>query len=95
MKHCILVKWNSRVADKAALVPDIRRIFDGTRVIPGIRDVELLSNIIDRPNRYDLMIVITMDEAALPAYDASAPHKEWKATYGAFIESKAIFDYQE
>lgn len=51
-------------------------------------------NCIDRPNRYDLMITIDMDEEALAAYDASDPHHEWKETFGDLIEKKAIFDYQ-
>ena len=29
-----------------------------------------------------LMIVITMEKEALPAYDASEPHHRWKETYG-------------
>ena len=94
MKHCILVKWNSLVMDKAALLPGIRAIFEETLLLPGIHAAELFPNVIDRPNRYDLMIVLSMDRDALPAYDESAPHKAWKKGYGDYIESKAIFDYE-
>ena len=94
MKHCILVKWKESVTDKTAEIPAIRTIFEKTLSLPGIQNVELLENVIDRPNRYDLMIVLSMDRDALPAYDESAPHKAWKKGYGDYIESKAIFDYE-
>ena len=38
------------------------------------------------------MIEITMDEAALPAYDACEPHHTWKTQYGGDIAHKVIFD---
>ncbi|MCQ2433201.1 MAG: hypothetical protein MJ175_11415 [Clostridia bacterium] len=95
MKHHIIVKWNEKVTDKKALLPDIQKIFDGTLEIPGIHAVSLVPNIIDRPNRYDLMIVISMDEEALPVYDKCSYHHQWKDNYGALIESKAIFDSED
>ena len=49
-------------------------------------------NVIDRPNRYDMLIVITMEESALPLYDACDAHHHWKDAYGPLIEKKAIFD---
>lgn len=92
MKHHIIVKWNESVKDKASLIPDIRSLFEKTLTIEGITNVELLPNIIDRPNRYDLMIAITMEKEALPFYDESSYHKEWKEKYGNMIASKCIFD---
>ena len=47
---------------------------------------------IDRTNRYDMLIVITMEESALPLYDACDAHHHWKDAYGPLIEKKAIFD---
>lgn len=47
---------------------------------------------IDRPNRYDLLILICMDKTALPAFDESEVHHVWKDTYTPFIAQKAIFD---
>ena len=47
-----------------------------------------------RSNRHDLMIEMEMDPEALPVYDASAAHQEWKAKYGDAIQSKTIFDYE-
>ena len=90
MRHHILVKWNDTMPH-----PDIapsRALFLETLRIPGRQDISLYPNIIHRPNRYDLMIVIAMEKEALPAYDASEPHHRWKETYGQFIASKAIFD---
>ena len=51
-------------------------------------------NVINRPNRYDLLIELTMTPDMLPAYDASEPHHRWKETFGARIQQKAIFDYE-
>lgn len=92
MLHHILVKWKERPADAAALHRGIAAVFAPVTDIPGVHMVELVPNIINRPNRYDLLIRITMDEAALPLYDASAAHHRWKDEYGSMIAQKAIFD---
>lgn len=92
MKHHILVKWDDSVTDKAALLKPIGALFRGVLDVPGVHGVTLHPNVIDRPNRYDLLILIDMDEAALPAYDACAAHHAWKDTYGSLIAKKAIFD---
>ena len=42
-----------------------------------------------------MMIVMKMDQEALPAYDASEPHHRWKEEYGDRIAKKAIFDCEE
>ena len=73
----------------------MREIFAQTLVIPGVHGLTLRRNCIDRPNRYDLLIELDMDPAALPAYDASEPHHRWKNDYGALVAKKAIFDYEE
>ena len=95
MKHCILVKWNSLVSDKKAMLPEIFIIFGKLLVLPGIHDVKLHENVVDRSNRYDLMICIDMDKDFLPVYDESEPHHEWKQKFGKFLENKAIFDFEE
>lgn len=94
IKHCILVKWNSSVSDKKALLPGILSIFDKLLVYDEIPSVEYIENVINRPNRYDLMICITMEKDFLPTYDSSEPHHEWKEKYGKFVENKAIFDFE-
>ena len=91
MKHHIIVKFTEGTDVKALLEP-VQAIFNETLEIPGVHGVELKANCIDRPNRYDLMIVLDMDEEALPAYDASEPHHRWKEEYGGITAKKAIFD---
>lgn len=56
--------------------------------------MNIYENVTPRPNRHDLMIEMEMDPEALPVYDASAAHQEWKAKYGDAIQSKTIFDYE-
>ncbi|MBR4193046.1 MAG: hypothetical protein IKQ54_01790 [Oscillospiraceae bacterium] len=91
MKHHIIVKFNEGT-DVDALLEPVRRIFEQTLCIPGVHGLELKRNCVDRPNRYDLMIVLDMDPEALPAYDVSEPHHQWKNEYGSITARKAIFD---
>ena len=94
MVHYIIAKLAD--SDKAAsLVEPVRALFEETLSIPGIHAVRVKPCCIARPNRYDLMIEIEMDKDALPAYDASAPHKRWKEEYGHLLQAKAIFDSEE
>jgi hypothetical protein len=91
VRHYIIGKWNEGV-DKAAVLGPVKEIFDRTLEIPGVRGVKVVPCCIDRPNRYDIMIEIEMDPEALPLYDKSAPHKEWKERYGGLLAAKTIFD---
>ena len=91
MKHHILVKFVEG-ADAAPLLEPIRAVFAPLLELPGVHGLELKPSCVDRPNRYDLMIVLDMDPEALPVYDASEPHKRWKREYGELIAKKAIFD---
>ncbi|MGN0970307.1 MAG: hypothetical protein ACI4OY_00005 [Aristaeellaceae bacterium] len=92
MLHHILVKWKEKPADPAALNREIEALFRQALTIPGVHRVDVIPNVVDRPNRYDLLIRLTMDPPALPAYDASEAHHRWKELYGPLIEQKAIFD---
>lgn len=92
MLHHILVKLKEPPVNQEAFRREVEGVFEGVLVIPGVHSVKVLSNVIDRPNRYDLMIVIDMDKDALPLYDASEAHLRWKADYGHLIDKKAIFD---
>ena len=96
MNHLILAKFKPEYTaeQKAAMLPDIRRIFEGTLSISGVTDVQVFTNCVDRSNRYDLMIRLTMDRSALETYDACVWHKEWKDRYGDMLEKKAIFDHE-
>ena len=95
MKHCILVKWNALVDNKNEIAKEVKSLFLELSTIKGIRDIRIHQNVIDRANRYDLMILIEMDKKILPIYDESEPHHEWKEKYGKFVENKAIFDFEE
>ncbi len=96
MKHCIIVKFKRELSaeEKTALVPEVRELFEHTKAIDGVHDVELLTNCVDRDNRYDWMIVLDMNREALPEYDACEWHHRWKDEYGHLIDKKAIFDYE-
>ncbi|MBR3106920.1 MAG: Dabb family protein [Clostridia bacterium] len=91
MKHHIIVKFTEGTDVKALAAP-VKTIFDETLSIPGVHGVDVKLSNSDRANRYDLMIVMDMDKEALPAYDASAPHHQWKNEYADRIAKKAIFD---
>ncbi len=95
MKHCIIVKFNSEAGDRAALLRKIRALFDGAEQIPGVRAYSFRENCVQRPNRFDLMIELDMDRESLPLWDASDLHRDWKGQFGAYIGSKAIFDYED
>lgn len=90
MRHHILVKWKKDIARPDHAVIDA--LFHQALAIPGVHSVSVHPNVIDRSNRYDLLILLCMDKEALPLYDACPMHHEWKDTYGPLIESKAIFD---
>ena len=94
MKHCILVKWNALVKNKNEIAKEVKSLFLELLTVKGVRDVKIHQNVIDRANRYDLMILIEMDKEVLPIYDDSKPHHEWKEKYGKFVENKAIFDFE-
>ncbi|MBE5803098.1 MAG: hypothetical protein E7316_01125 [Clostridiales bacterium] len=92
MLHHILVKWKEAPADAGRRCREVEAVFQPCLSIPGVQAVKVVPNVIHRPNRYDMLIVITMDEEALPLYDACEAHHRWKDEYGGLIEKKAIFD---
>lgn len=92
MQHHILVKWTEAVTDKAALAAEVEALFQGVLCVEGVHGVTVHPNVIDRPNRYDLLIRIRMEESALPAYDNCETHHRWKDEYGHLVAKKAIFD---
>ena len=91
MEHYIIVKFTEGT-DVKALVGPVHAIFEETLSIPGIHSLDIRTSNSDIANRYDLMIIITMDQEALPAYAASEPPLRWKREYGDRIAGKAIFD---
>ena len=91
MKHYIIVKFKDGT-DFHALEKPVREIFEETLSIPGVHGVNLKLSNSDRPNRYDLMIIMDMEQEALPVYDLSEPHLRWKSQYGDIVVKKTIFD---
>ncbi len=71
MKHCIIAKFNESAADKQAALAQVRALFAGAEPTEGVRGITIHENCVARDNRYDLMIVVEMEKAALPNWDAS------------------------
>lgn len=93
MKHCIIAKFNESVTDKAETIKEISELFASPNMaVSVVKKTSVVANIVDRPNRYDVMIVLEMDEEDLPEWDQSALHQVWKERYGDMLEKKAIFD---
>ncbi|MBE5769095.1 MAG: hypothetical protein E7333_05860 [Clostridiales bacterium] len=92
MKHHILVKWNEKATDKQQLRREAEELFQGVLTVPGVTGVEVKPNVVDRPNRYDLLILITMAPDALKAYDACEVHHTWKERYEPLFAAKCIFE---
>lgn len=96
MKHYIISKFKPEYKEKLeGYLPEIKSIFNRALQLEGVTDVQIITNCINRPNRYDLMIILTMKEETLEVYDKSDFHHEWKDKYGFMLESKAIFDSDE
>ncbi len=94
MKHDILVKYKPEIMkeQKIRLIPEITALFEHTTEIPGIHGVKVYPNVVERDNRYDLLIELDMEKDALETYDQCLWHKQWKEQYGPLLEKKAIFD---
>lgn len=97
MKHFIIAKYKPEITteQKQNLAPEILNLFRETLTVPGISNVEVKTNCVPRDNRYDVMIILTMEPSALPAYDACPAHRKWKDEYSCYLEKKAIFDCEE
>lgn len=92
IRHCIIVKFKKDI--KKPSREEIRELFAHTLEIAGVYAVNDYANCIFRDNRYDLLIEMEMEDTALPEYDDSVWHKEWKAKYGQYIEEKTIIDLE-
>lgn len=91
MKHYIIAKFRPGTPWREYL-PEIETIFRETLSIDGVHSVDVFPSCSERPNRYDVMICMDMAAAALPLYDASAPHHAWKDKFGPLLDGKTIFD---
>ncbi len=95
MNHCIIAKFNASVTDKPAAIASVKALFASAAPVEGVHGITIQENCVARDNRYDLMIVVEMDKAALPNWDASEIHHRWKEQFGGMLEKKAIFDYED
>lgn len=93
MKHLIIVKSAPGV-DAHAFAKEAENHFKDILTLSGIHQVKVIEGIREHENRYHFIIEIDMDREALPAYNESRCHHEWKEKYGGRIEKKAIFDYE-
>ncbi len=91
MKHYIIAKFKDR-DDTEKLLPEITALFQKTLDLEGVEGVTIHKSNSTRDNRYSIMIEMNLSQEGLEAFDASEVHREWKATYGDRLESKAIFD---
>lgn len=95
MKHCIIIKWNQLVENKEEMLTKVHEAFGDVITFEGCESLNIYPNCNDRKNRYDLMVVITCNEKGLEIYDKSELHCNWKSNFSKYIESKAVFDYEE
>lgn len=91
MKHYIIVKFISNYNYNNEL-DNIRRLFDESKNISGVDNVNIYCSNSDRDNRHDLMIEMILSKEGLINFDNSNIHKMWKELYGKYISSKTIFD---
>ena len=91
MKHYIIAKFKDR-EDTERLLPEIKALFQKAQDLKGVEGVIIHKSNSTRDNRYSIMIEMNLSPEGLENFDASEVHKEWKATYGDRLESKAIFD---
>lgn len=93
MKHLIIVK-SAQGVDAHSFAQKAEKHFQDILTLSGIHSVRVIEGIREHENRYHFIIEIDMDKQALPAYNESRCHHEWKEKYAAWIEKKAIFDYE-
>ncbi|MCR5010585.1 MAG: Dabb family protein [Clostridia bacterium] len=91
MRHYIIIKLKD-TSLKNEVARRARAIFEKTLELEGVESVEVYENCVDRPNRFDVMIEITMRLEALAIYDPSDAHTEWKRYCDPLLEAKAVFD---
>lgn len=92
MKHFIIIKFKENT-DKDVLIEETERLFKEVESIDGIKKVEVYTNSIKKPNRFDMMIKITLNKGSLKELEQSRILKEWEDKYNKHIDKKTIFDY--
>lgn len=94
MKHNIIVKFSKDAPSVENMLPRINEIFSGVLEVDGVESFCVFRNCINRDNRYDIMIQIDMSRESLENYDHCQAHIIWKEEFSAYIEKKAIFDFE-
>lgn len=92
MNHYIIVKFHDSIKDREKLCREIEALFARSADIDGIHRVQIHKSSVDLPNRHDLMIHMEMEPQALPVFDNSGIHREWKERFGGYLLTKTIFD---
>ena len=91
MKHFIIIKFKENT-DKDVLIEETEKLFKETETIEGIKKVEVFTNSIKKPNRFDMMIKITLNKGSLKELEQSHTMKDWEDKYNKYIDKKTIFD---
>ena len=91
MKHFIIIKFKENT-DKDVLIEETEKLFKETETIEGIKKVEVFTNSIKKPNRFDMMIKITLNKGSLKELEQSQTMKDWEDKYNKYIDKKTIFD---
>lgn len=91
MKHYIIVKFVSDY-DYLNELENIKKLFNETLNIYGVKKVDIYNSNSSLSNRYDLMIKMELTKEGLTNFDNSSIHKKWKEEYGKHMENKTIFD---
>lgn len=92
MNHYIIVKIQDDKKSQENLYHEIEKLFARSTELDGIHSVQIHRSSINLPNRHDLMIHMEMEAQALPAFDSSWIHQEWKERFGKYLVDKTIFD---
>lgn len=94
MKHYIIVKFTDDYDYKGEL-NNIIKLFNESKNISGVDNINIYCSNSDRKNRHDLMIEMILSKEGLENFDNSDIHKVWKGLYGEHILDKTIFDCDE
>ncbi|MCF0150329.1 MAG: hypothetical protein HUJ80_02855 [Firmicutes bacterium] len=92
MKHLVMVKWNETVADKKALQQEVYELWCRALENKEIRKIDMHVNLLNKPNRYDVMYVVELEPQDMDVWADCQPHQIWKTDYAKYVESKAIID---
>lgn len=87
-----MVKWNETVADKKAMAEEVYQLWCKGLENKEIRKITKHENLLEKPNRFDVMYVVELDPADMQVWVDCEPHQIWKNDYAKYVEAKAIID---